>query len=210
MSSPLLERPRGARTLFVLAHGAGAGMRHPFMERIATALHGRAVATLRFEFPYMTSGRRRPDPRPVLEDSIVEAVRTAKRARLPLIVGGKSMGGRIASHVVASGAIDVKGLVFIGFPLHPANKPSTKRAEHLTGIRVPMLFLQGTRDALADLALLTPIVKRLPTAEMHVVDDADHGFAVRVRTGRSSADVIEELADVIADFADRFARRRSG
>ncbi len=199
----LLRLPADATSLLVLAHGAGAGMRHPFLEAVAAALAARRIASFRFEFPYQAAGARRPDPRPVLVAKLCEAVAEgASRAPgLPLFAGGKSMGGRMASHAAAEGRLGaVRALVFLGFPLHPAGKPGVERAEHLPRVAQPMLFLQGTRDSLADLALLAPICEKLPRARLHVIDGADHGFHVPKRSGRSDADVIEELADEIARF----------
>lgn len=200
----LLRRPDAATRLLVLAPGAGAGMRHPFLEGVAAALARRRVATLRFEFPYQAAGARRPDPQPVLVDAVCEAVGAAQRlaAGLPLLAGGKSMGGRMASLAAAAGRLaSARGLVFLGFPLHPAGKPATARAAHLERVAQTMLFLQGSRDALAALALLRPICEKLgERARLHVIEDADHGFHVPKRTGRSDADVIEELAAEIVGF----------
>jgi predicted alpha/beta-hydrolase family hydrolase len=200
----ILRLPADATCLLVLAHGAGAGMRHPFLEAVAEALAKRRIATLRFEFPYRAAGSKRPDPRPVLVAAVCEAVGEASRAApgLPLFAGGKSLGGRMASHAAAEGRIEpVAGLVFLGFPLHPAGKPSVERAAHLPRVAQPMLFLQGTRDALADLALLAPVCEKLGArARLHVVEGADHGFHVQKRSGRSDADVIEEIAGAVASF----------
>ena len=201
----LLWLPAGATRLLVLAHGAGAGMRHAFLEAVAAALAKRGVGTLRFEFPYTAAGSRRPDPRPVLVASFCEAFAEAERvaAGLALLAGGKSLGGRMASHAAAEGRLDAaRGLVFLGFPLHPAKKPGVERAAHLARVAQPMLFLQGTRDALADLALLRPLCDTLGArARLHVIEGADHGFHIPKRSGRSDADVIEELAGEIAGFA---------
>jgi hypothetical protein len=205
----LLALPDDLRAFLSLAHGAGAGMRHPFLEAVAAALAHRGLGTLRFEFPYAAAGGRRPDPRPVLVETVVAAAAEARRLAggLPLLAGGKSMGGRMTSHAAAVGRLDgVRGIVFLGFPLHPAGKPGTERADHLGAVPLPMLFLQGTRDTLADLALLRPVCERLGTrARLHVIEGADHGFRVpkRLRTG---ADVIEELAGEI----ERFASARPG
>jgi predicted alpha/beta-hydrolase family hydrolase len=200
----LLWLPGDAEQLLVLAPGAGAGMRHAFLEAMAEALAQARVATLRFEFPYQAAGRRRPDRPPVLIDAVCEAVQAAAAVAgdLPLLAGGKSMGGRMSSQAAAAGRLEaVRGLVFIGFPLHAAGKPGVARAEHLTEVAQPMLFLQGTRDALADLPLLTPIVEKLgPRARMHGVEGADHSFHVLKRSGRSDAEVIVELATQIAGF----------
>jgi predicted alpha/beta-hydrolase family hydrolase len=201
----LLWLPEGATSLLVLAHGAGAGMRHAFLEAIAGALAGRRVATLRFQFPYAAAGSRRPDPRPVLVDAVCAAVAEGERLAggLPLLAGGKSMGGRMTSLAAAEGRLEgVRGIAFLGFPLHPAGRPGVERAAHLERVPQPMLFLQGTRDTLADLALLRPICERLgPRAQLHVSEGADHGFHVLKRSGRSDADVIEELATEVARFA---------
>ena len=200
----LLRLPADATRLLVLAHGAGAGMRHVFLEAVAEALAARRIATLRFEFPYWAAGARRPDPRPVLVAAVCAAVLEAERAApgLPLFAGGKSLGGRMASHAAAEGRIDsVRGLVFLGFPLHPAGKPAVERAAHLPRVAQPMLFLQGTRDALADLALLAPVCEKLGArARLHVIEGADHGFHVLKRSGRSDADVIEEIAGEVVRF----------
>jgi predicted alpha/beta-hydrolase family hydrolase len=201
----LLLLPDGARSFLALAHGAGAGMRHAFLEALAAALARERVGTLRFEFPYAANGARRPDPRRVLLDTVAAAVAEAARVAggLPLFAGGKSMGGRMTSLAAAEGQLPgVRGLVFVGFPLHPAGRPGTERAAHLAQVDVPMLFLQGTRDALADLALLAPVLAGLgPRARLHIVDGADHGFHEPKRSGRTDADVIDELAREIREFA---------
>lgn len=190
----LLVRPRGAKALLVLAHGAGAGMRHAFMEALAAALAGENVATLRWEFPYMAAGKKRVDPPEVAEAAVREAVLAARRYRLPLFAGGKSFGGRMTSRAHAAEALPVKGLVFVGFPLHPPKRPGIERAAHLGRAMGPMLFVQGTRDDLADLALLRPIVKR-SGATLHVIDGADHGLS---RSGN-----VAEAASVIGSWIDR-------
>jgi len=203
--SALLLRPDNARLLYVLGHGAGAGMRHAFMERVATELGERGIATFRYQFPYMEAGRRPPDPPTVLEQTVRSAVATAHEQApdLPLIAGGKSMGGRISSHVAADNPPpELRGLVFLGYPLHPAKQPAVKRAEHLSRIRIPMLFLQGTRDDLADLTLLTPIVEQLgPSATMHIVEGGNHSFKVLKRSGRTDDEVMAEITDVIDAWA---------
>ncbi len=200
----ILLRPERAFCLYVLAHGAGAGMRHPFLEALAGALAGEGVATLRYEFPYMEGHRRRIDPPPVLHARVREAVRAAAGQGLPLFAGGKSMGGRMTSQAQAVEPLpSVLGLAFVGFPLHPAGKPGTERAEHLREVGIPMLLLQGTRDELADLELLRPVVEGLPRATLHVLDDADHSFHVRRKSGRMDADVVAELAQVFARWAQR-------
>lgn len=198
------RRPDGAFCLYVLAHGAGAGMRHPFLEALAEALAREKVATLRYEFPYMEQKKRRIDPPPVLHARVREAVAAAAREGLPLFAGGKSMGGRMTSQAQALEPLpDVRGLAFVGFPLHPGGRPGTDRGAHLREVRVPMLFLQGTRDELADLALLRPVVEGLDRATLHVVEDADHSFHVRKKSGRTDAEAIEELAYTFARWAQR-------
>jgi predicted alpha/beta-hydrolase family hydrolase len=203
--SALLIEPPNSRILAVLAHGAGAGMRHAFMQSVAESLASRGIATLRYNFPYMESKGRRPDPPNVAERAIRAAVRAAGRecSGLPLIAGGKSFGGRMTSLAAARKPLDgVHGIFFVGFPLHPPKRPEVTRAEHLRHVRVPTLFLQGTRDDLADLTLLEPIVGGLgQRATLHIVNGADHSFAVLKRSGRTNADVIEELTSVIDDWA---------
>ncbi|HUS30377.1 MAG TPA: alpha/beta family hydrolase [Kofleriaceae bacterium] len=203
----LLVRPRNAKALYVLAHGAGAGMRHAFMRSIAEALADHAIATLRWEFPYMAANKPRPDA-PAVAEAAVRAAWTAsaKIARsLPRFAGGKSFGGRMTSRAHAASPLpDVRGLIFLGFPLHPPEQPGIERAEHLTSAAGPLLFLQGTRDDLADLKLLRPVVKKLGArATLHIVEHADHGFDVLVRSGRKPADVLDELATAIADWIAR-------
>lgn len=204
--SGLLTQPVGARVLFVLAHGAGAGMRHPFMESVARVLADRRIATFRYQFPFMEKGQRRPDPPAVAEATVRAAVQAASRAApgLPLIAGGKSFGGRMTSSAVSKEPLPgLKGLVFLGFPLHPPKQPGVKRAEHLSDVPLPMLFLQGTRDPLAELRLLTPVCKRLgERATLHVVESGDHSFKVLKSSGRSEAEVIEELARAISEWVD--------
>lgn len=200
----ILRRPEDAFCLYVLAHGAGAGMRHRFLEALADALAAGGVATLRYEFQYVEEGRRRIDPAPVLHARVREAVAAAGKEGLPLFAGGKSMGGRMTSQAQALEPLPgVRGLAFAGFPLHPAGKPGTERAAHLREVRVPMLFLQGTRDSLADLSLLRPVVEGLANATLHVIDDADHSFHVRKSSGRTDAEVVRELARTFAQWAQR-------
>jgi hypothetical protein len=203
--SARLDRGRDPSCLYVLAHGAGAGMRHAFMEAISERLVGRGIATFRYQFPYVERGSRRPDHATVLEEVVRAAIEAAADAApgLPLIAGGKSMGGRMSSRAAAAAPLPrVRGLVFHGFPLHPAGKPSSTRAEHLADVTVPMLFLQGTRDALADLALLRPVIGGLGArGRLHVVEGADHGFHVLVRSGRTDDEVLDELAAAVAGFA---------
>ena len=201
----LLVRPADSWLLYVLAHGAGAGMRHPFLEAIASALAERGVATFRYQFPYMDAGSRRPDPPAVAEASVRSAVERAAEAapELPLIAGGKSFGGRMTSGAAATLPLPgVRGLVFLGFPLHPPGRPAILRADHLDRLDLPMLFLQGTRDQFAHLDLLSPVIARLaPRATLHPVEGGDHSFAVPKRSGRAQADVMNELADAIAVWA---------
>lgn len=193
-------RPRDARALLVLAHGAGAGMHHAFMEALADALAARDLATLRYEFAYMAEGRRRPDRTDVAIIRVREAVALAAEEApdLPRFAGGKSFGGRMTSEAAARAPLDVHGLVFVGFPLHPAERPGTDRARHLTEISQPMLFLQGTRDRLADMDLLGPVLTNLGSrATLHVEGGADHGFHVLKRSGRTDDEVLASLAGAI-------------
>jgi len=203
--SGLLLRPDGARLLYVLAHGAGAGMRHPFLESIAQGLAERSIATLRYQFLYMERRSRRPDPPAVAAATVRAAVAEAARVApgLPLIAGGKSLGGRMTSTAQAQDALPgVRGLVFLGFPLHPPGRPDDKRAEHLAQVRIPMLFLQGDRDEFADLKLLRPMVKQLgELATLHLVEGGDHSFHVLKRSGRTDAEVMDEIADAIVEWS---------
>lgn len=199
--------PAGVRCCYVLAHGAGAGMTHPFMAAVADELAERSIATLRYQFPYMEQGSKRPDP-PALAQATVRAAvaKAGEVARgLPLIAGGKSFGGRMTSQAQAAAPLDgVRGLAFLGFPLHPAGKPSSDRARHLTGVKVPMLFLQGTRDTLADLAMLKPMVAGLgKRATLRLFDEADHSFHVPARTGRKDPEVRREMLDAFAAWAEK-------
>jgi len=202
----LLVRPHDARLLYVLAHGAGAGMRHHFLAQAADVFAGRGIATYRFEFPYMQAGKSRPDSPGVAESAVRKAVAAAAHAApgLPLIAGGKSFGGRMTSQAQAHEPLPgVRGLVFLGFPLHAPGKPGTSRAEHLTSVDVPMLFLQGTRDEFAQLDLLQQVVKGLgDRATLHLIADGDHSFRVPKLTGKSEADVMKELADTFQQWAD--------
>jgi len=205
--SGLLLRPDGARLLYVLAHGAGAGMRHPFLESISQRLAERSLATLRYQFPYMEQRARRPDPPAVAAATVRAAVMEAARVApgLPLVAGGKSFGGRMTSTAQAEAPLPgVRGLVFLGFPLHPPGRPGDSRAEHLARVQIPVLFLQGTRDEFADLKLLQPVVKRLgERATLHLVEGGDHSFHVLKRSGRTDPDVMGELVGMIADWAGR-------
>ena len=204
--SALLMRPAQPRACFVLAHGAGAGMRHASMEAIAAGLAERGIATLRYQFPYMEKGGKRPDPPAVAHAAVRAAVAEAgrRRAGLKLIAGGKSFGGRMTSLAQAAAPLaGVSGLAFLAFPLHPAGKPSTERATHLAEIKIPMLFLQGTRDALAELSLLEPVVQGLgPRATLHLAGEADHSFHVAARSGRNNREVLAEILDAFAAWTD--------
>jgi predicted alpha/beta-hydrolase family hydrolase len=208
----LLTRPAGARAMLVLAHGAGAGMRHAFMGALADALAAEGVATLRYDFPYMAAGGKRPDP-PRIATAAVRAAALEARALapgLPLLAGGKSFGGRMTSTAQSEAPLaGVGALVFFGFPLHPAGKPSLDRAAHLAAVRIPMLFLSGTRDELCDLELLREATDPLaPIAQVELVDGADHSFAVLKSSGRTGKDVLTQLARATAAQAERLAPPR--
>jgi uncharacterized protein len=204
--SGLLQKPPHARARYVLAHGAGAGMDHPFMENVARGLASRGIATLRYQFPYMERGSKRPDPPPLAQATVRAAVAEAQRL-LPdtaLIAGGKSFGGRMTSQAQAKAPLEgVHGLAFLGFPLHPNGRPSQDRAEHLFEIQIPMLFLQGTRDNLASLDQLKPACKQLgKRATLKLFADADHSFHVPARTGRKDAQVLDDVLDALAAWLD--------
>jgi len=205
----LARTPQGARFGYVLAHGAGAGMRHPFLEAIAQALFDRGVATLRYEFAYMEQHKSRPDPPMVAAARVREAVdrAAAEWPGLPLVAGGKSFGGRMTSTAQAEKPLEgVSGLAFLGFPLHPPGKPSVSRAEHLYAVEVPMLFLQGTRDEFARLELITEVCRKLgPRATLQLIEEGDHSFKVPKRTGRTPEQVLAALADRIAEFGASLA-----
>lgn len=200
----LLDLPPQPKACYVFAHGAGAGMEHAFMAALASALAARGIAVLRFQFPFMAQGSRRPDAPRIAQAAVRAAVAEAGRRvpGVPLYAGGKSFGARMSSQAQAEEPLaGVRGLAFVGFPLHPAGQPATKRAAHLAQVGIPMLFLQGTRDALADLALVRATVEPLaPRATLHVVDGADHAFHVLVRSGRSDGEVLEELATAMAGW----------
>jgi predicted alpha/beta-hydrolase family hydrolase len=202
--SALFLRLPTAHRLLVLAHGAGAGMAHPFLESLAAELAAVGVATFRYQFPYMERRDRRPDLPSVLTATVAAAVHAAASAApdLPLLAGGKSMGGRMTSQAAAEHGLDgVRALVFFGFPLHPPKQPATKRADHLTHVAFPMLFLQGTRDEFTELELLHPIIDALgPRATLHVIQGADHSFHVLKRSGRTDAEVLRELSGAVASF----------
>jgi hypothetical protein len=209
--SALLTRPADARVLYVLAHGAGAGMRHPFLERTAAALGERGVATLRYQFPYMERKQRRPDVPAVAVAAVRAAVAAAARAApdLPLVAGGKSFGGRMTSTAQSADPLPgVRGLAFLGFPLHPPGKPGTTRADHLAAVRIPMLFLQGDRDEFAELLLLRQVIRKLGAeATLHLVKGGDHSFNVPKSSGRSGADVMTEVCDTLAVWAEGLTGR---
>jgi predicted alpha/beta-hydrolase family hydrolase len=200
--SALLLRPDNARACFVVAHGAGAGMSHPFMETVATGLCDRGFATLRYQFPYMEKGSKRPDAPAVAHAAVRAAVKEAARRcpGLPLIAGGKSFGGRMTSQAQAIAPLPgVGGLAFLGFPLHPPGKPSASRAAHLSDVKIPMLFLQGTRDDFAEMTLLEPVVKGLGgLASLHAVQQADHSLHVPARLGRKDREVMDEVLDALS------------
>jgi len=205
----MLVRPHDARLLYVLAHGAGAGMRHHFLAQAADVFAARGIATYRYEFPYMQAGKSRPDPPGVAEAAVRAAVVAAahRAPELPLIAGGKSFGGRMTSQAQAREPLpDVRGLVFLGFPLHAPGRPGTARAEHLASVDVPMLFLQGTRDEFAQLDLLQEVVTKLgDRATLHLVDEGDHSFKVPKRTGKTESDVMNELADTVSEWTAKHA-----
>ncbi len=208
----VIQRPADARWLYVLAHGAGAGMRHPFLQEVADALAARGVATLRWEFPYMAAGKPRPDA-PAIAEAAVRTVWMAAAQwvpELPRFVGGKSFGGRMTSRAHAAQPLpELRGIAFLGFPLHAPDKPGIQRAEHLADASGPLLFVQGTRDELAPLRRLRPVIAKLGRrAKLHVVRGADHGFDVLVRSGRTHPEVIDELATVIAAWMAKIAPSR--
>jgi len=204
--SGLLQLPSGAQACLVLAHGAGAGMQHPFLEAVAAELGVRGIATLRYQFPYMERGSRRPDPPALCQATIRAAVAAAARLApgAALFAGGKSFGGRMTSQAQAASPLPhVRGIAFVGFPLHPPKQPSDTRFRHLLDVKIPTLFLQGTRDALADLELLEPLIAQLgERATLKVFQDADHSFHVPARTGRKDAEVIIDLAQALADWIE--------
>jgi predicted alpha/beta-hydrolase family hydrolase len=200
--SGLLQAPPRAQACYVVAHGAGAGMTHSFLGAVAAELAQRDIATLRYQFPYMEQGSKRPDAPKLAHATVRAAVNEAARLlpQLPLIAGGKSFGGRMTSQAQAASPLPgVRGLVFLGFPLHPAGKPSRDRAQHLFDVQIPMLFLQGTRDALALLDQLEPVCAALGTrATLKLWEDADHSFHVPARSGRKDTQILEEMMDALA------------
>lgn len=204
--SALLVAPEGARACYVLAHGAGVGMQHSFMVAVAKGLLERGIATLRYNFPYMEQKRGRPDSPKVAQAAVRAAVHEAASALpdVPLFAGGKSYGARMTSQALGETPLGhVRGLVFLGFPLHPPGQPSDDRAGHLPAVKVPMLFLQGTRDEFADLGYLKPLIKRLGAqATLKLFDDADHSFHMPKKSGRTDAEVMTELLDTTAAWID--------
>jgi uncharacterized protein len=208
--SALLQSPRDARAGYVMAHGAGAGMAHRFMQSMADALAARGIATLRYQFPYMERGSKRPDAPGLAHATVRAAVAEAARrmAGIDLFAGGRSFGGRMTSQAQAALPLPgVRGLVFLGFPLHPADKPSDERAAHLLDVHIPMLFLQGTRDELADLSLLQAATARLGSrATLKLFEDADHSFHVPARSGRKDGEILAEAADAMEAWVDATLR----
>jgi len=205
--SGLLQAPAQPRACYVLAHGAGAGMTHPFMATAASGLAERGIATLRYQFPYMERGSKRPDPPKLAHAAVRAAVAEAATLfpKLPLIAGGKSFGGRMTSQAQALDPLPgVRGLAFLGFPLHPAKQPSQERARHLADVKVPMLFLQGTRDALAMLDQIEPVCAALKSrATLKLFEHADHSFHVPAKSGRKDTDVMREMLDVFAAWTEK-------
>lgn len=200
----LWQCPKDAAAALVLAHGAGAGMTHRSMLALADALGREGIATLRFDFPFIEAGRKKVDSKPVATAAIAEAcAEVSKRTDLPLWLGGHSFGGRMASHAVIDEGLEPRGLIFCSFPLHAVGKPGTDRAAHLGSIHLPMLFLSGTRDALAKGALLESVVSELETAELHWLDTADHGYRVLKRSRSTDEDIFDEMARVARAFIDR-------
>jgi len=208
--SALLIAPPQTRACYVFAHGAGAGMTHASMQTVAVGLGARGIATLRYQFPYMEKGSKRPDAPAVAHAMVRAAVAEAGRRcdGLPLIAGGRSFGGRMTSQAQALSPLPgVQGLAFLGFPLHPAGKPSTDRAKHLADVKIPMLFLQGTRDALAELNLLEPVIKSLGArATLHLLEAADHSFHVLKSSGRNDREVLDEALDAFAAWVGEVVR----
>jgi uncharacterized protein len=203
--SGLLQVPRSPVACYVLAHGAGAGMTHPFLTEVARGLAERGVATLRYQFPYMERGSKRPDSPPLAHATVRAAVTEASQLKVPVFAGGKSFGGRMTSQAQAISLLPgVRGLVFLGFPLHPPGKPSDERAKHLFEVQIPMLFLQGTRDEFANLDLLQPLCKKLrPRATLKLVQDGDHSFHVPARTGRKDPQVREGVLDLMVEWIEK-------
>jgi len=212
--SAVLMIPSKARWLMILAHGAAAGMEHPFMAGLARQMAEGKIATLRYQFPYMEEGKKSVDPRPVLIETVRSAVAAAREQAkgLPLLAGGKSLGGRMTSTAASQGVLPgVKGLVFFGFPLHAPGNPGSERAEHLFKVTLPMLFLQGTRDALADLSLMEPLCKKLQKqgrVTLRIIDGADHGFHVPKKSGRTEEEVLKEIGEAVSEWAESLELRK--
>lgn len=202
--SALLIRPGNARALYVFAHGAGAGMQHKAMASNAEGLAERGIATLRYQFLYMEKGSRRPDSPRIAHAAVRAAVAKAAKLApdLALFAGGRSFGGRMTSQAQAESPLPgIGGLAFLGFPLHPAGRPGIERAEHLKNVQVPMLFISGERDALAELELLGPVLAGLgDRASFHVVSGADHSFKVAAKSGRTAADAEAEVLDALVEW----------
>jgi predicted alpha/beta-hydrolase family hydrolase len=209
--SGLLDSPASPRACYVFGHGAGAGMEHAFMARVAHGLSERGIATLRYQFPYMERGSRRPDVPKVAHAAVRAAVAEAARRcpKLPLVAGGKSFGGRMTSQAQSTSPLPgVVGLLFFGFPLHPTGKPSIDRAQHLAGVKVPMLFVQGTRDEMADAGLIEPTVEALrATATLHWVPEGDHSLHVPAKSGRTDAQVLSTALDAAQHWIERIIER---
>ena len=212
--SGLLQAPPEARACYIMAHGAGAGMAHPFMAAMANELAERGIATLRYQFPYMEQGSKRPDTPKLAQATVRAAVAEASRLlpELALFAGGKSFGGRMTSQAQAASPLSgVRGLVFLGFPLHPAGRPSDERGAHLLAVQIPILFMQGTRDQLADLQLLQTLVGQLGArATLKLFQDADHSFHVPARTGRKDSEIMAEMSDALADWIGKAIPRTKG
>jgi uncharacterized protein len=201
--SGLWQHAEGAKACFVIGHGAGAGMRHAFLESLASQLAGLGIESLRYQFPYMERGSKRPDPPKLCHTTVRAAVaEAARRSRLPLFAGGRSFGGRMTSQAQAESPLPgVRGLVFLAFPLHPAKQPADERGRHLLDVHIPMLFLQGTRDELAELRLLEPLIAKLgERASLRLFEAADHSFHVPARSGRRDAEVLTELVTALAEW----------
>ena len=211
--SGLVLRPRDADALYVLAHGAGAGMHHPFLQSIAERLGELGIGTLRYQFPYMEEGRRYPNPAPLLEKTVRSAVVAASDIvpGIPLVAGGKSLGGRMTSRAASEAPLPgVHGLVFLGFPLHAPGKPGVDRADHLARVTHPMLFLQGSRDAFAQQDLIESVVGGLGArGQLHFIEGGDHSFNVLKRSGRDPAEVLDELSVALAEWAARLIENQA-
>lgn len=203
--SAVYQGPNKPKAVLVLAHGAGANMLHQHMQSIADALETEDIATFRYNFPYMESGGGRTDSLDNCKDTISAAIQCCQKetCTLPLFLGGHSFGGRMSSHFVADNSSGLKGVVYFSFPLHPSKKPDTKRASHLPNIKLPQLFISGTRDTLAEVELLKPIIGKLKRAQLHLIDTADHGFKILKRTRTSDEDVYVEAARVVKQFVEK-------